>query len=548
MEGDLPPARGRSRASSARPAAGARLFAPPLPVAAAAGLCLGFYPHFLPAAPLCLLALGAAAFGIAALGLARPLWASLGRAALVFGAFAAAGLLLDRGRDSRQAGLAQGRLRPICLSGRLARDSSTTRGGATLYRIEVESLRLRGPGLGAELSPGRGGGSSLARVDVLVRGGPLLDAGARVLCGLGAGAGGGSLLFAQARDLAVLDRGAPVEAFRSRLRDGARQALHRVGERSAGLLLALILGARDSLDREDADAFRAAGCSHILALSGQHLSILALVAVLLLKPLLGPLRARVGAAIFAALFVWLAGASPSLFRAGLMAWIGALAALLDRPQPWVVVIALSLVVSLPLDPEGARSLSFALSYLAVLGLALLAPRAAFLVSRWLPPPLATAVAASLAAQLATAPLVVLTFGTLSAVGVPAAVVAAPLVTVFMWWGLGAALLCTLLPGMAPAAAWVSDLLYSLLSGVMRAAAAAPSLVTNGPGGRAAMALVVAAAAALVYARFDVDFLFWSRRRAAGLRCAHGAQGPARARGPGHVEALRTELPREPDGS
>lgn len=518
---------------------------PALPVAAAVGLCLGFYPRFLPFPVLFAVALAAVAFGLVLASLARPDFRAGGRAALILGLFVCAGLLLDRDNGMRDPGFPPEGLRILGFSGRLSKDASSTRGGATLYRLEVERLRLGGPGVAVEQWSGGARATALARVDVLVRGGPFLDAGTRLVFGSVSGAApGGSLLFAQARDVGVLDRGAPIEGLRSSLREGLRRALGRVGDRSTGLLLALILGARDSLDREDADAFRAAGCSHILALSGQHLSILALIAVLALRPLVGPLRARFGAALLAGLFVWMAGPSPSLLRAGLMAWLGAIAAAFDRPQPWLVIIALSLVISLPLDVEGARSLSFVLSYLAVLGLALLAPRAAFLLLRWLPPPLATAVAASLAAQLATAPVVIATFGTLSLVGVFAAVAAAPLVTVFMWWGMGAALLCSILRFLAPIAVEVSDRLYLLFSGVMRIAASVPGLTVNGTLGKAAAILAVGAAAAFVYARSDVDFRLWTRARSSGLRCAHRAQGSVGARGTRHVEALRTELPGE----
>ena len=42
---------------------------------------------------------------------------------------------------------------------------------------------------------------------------------------------------------------------------------------AGGLLLALLCGARDFTESETADAFRMAGLSHILALSGMHLSL-----------------------------------------------------------------------------------------------------------------------------------------------------------------------------------------------------------------------------------------------------------------------------------
>ena len=53
----------------------------------------------------------------------------------------------------------------------------------------------------------------------------------------------------------------------------------------------LILGVRDSLAPGEADAFKAAGCSHILALSGEHLSVFALLSIAALSPYWGRSRA-----------------------------------------------------------------------------------------------------------------------------------------------------------------------------------------------------------------------------------------------------------------
>jgi ComEC/Rec2-related protein len=551
---------------------------PPLALAAAVGLGIGFYPDMLPLFPMIVLALLSASSGIVLRGLPAPGPRARGTAAIVFGLAMLAGLALahDRGlkphivaagsmpaaEDQANGGAAKdggadtaralrerngrrSRLSCVSFSGRLGKDSSSTRSGFTAYRLDIERMRLRGSGIYGEIRSSGAGARAMARLDVLVRGGPLLDAGTRIeLRGAPRPGSGGGILFAQARDLAVVDGGAPLERFRSHVRESLRSALSRVGRRSVGLLLALILGAQDSLDREDVDAFRAAGCTHILALSGEHLSVLAVLALLALKPVLGPLYARLGAALLATLFVWIAGPAPSLLRAVLMVWLGAAALFLDRPQSWLVILCLSFVISLPFDIEAARSLSFVLSYLAVWGLAVLAPRLEFILVRWVPPPLAAALAASLAAQVATAPVVMGTFGSFSLIGAFAAILAAPLVTAFMWWGMAAALLCSAMGFLVPFAVPISDLLYLLLTGTMKAAAAVPALTAQGTAGRVATICVIAALTAFVYARPDVDYRLWIRSRRSPLRRALLAQVAPRKREPGHVEAFRPEFSRQ----
>jgi ComEC/Rec2-related protein len=535
-----------------------------LPVAAAFGMALGFYPGPQYSIPALLLAAAFASLGIA-LG-CRPARACRLRRmqalALAFGL--AAGTTVARaeaGRDAHVASVAAAapaelpRISPCWAEGRLSADSTPVKNGFRSYPLRVERLGLAGEGVSAELSFPEAGRGELR---VLARAGPEIDSGSLLrvrgffsepVAGGSAQGGaarqGGQAIFAQPRDILVIDRGSALDRARSSAREACRRALARIGTRSAGLYQALILGVRDSLAPDEAEAFKAAGCSHILALSGEHLSVLALLAIAALRPLAGPIWARLGGAVVASLFMWIAGPGPSLVRAVLMVWIGALALALDRPQPWLGSLALVFLAMAPLDPAGARSISFILSYLAVWGLAVLGPRFSFLLGRLLPPFLRESAAASLSAQAAVSPFLAFSFGYLQFAGIPASMAAGPLVTAMMWWGMGAGLLCSLLPFAAPFALPVSDLLYDLLLGIMRAAASFPALPLPSMAARGAASVAVAALAALVYARPYAEYRASGRRGVpARLRFAPGPAGPPRERGPGHVQALRPELPGE----
>jgi competence protein ComEC len=335
----------------------------------------------------------------------------------------------------------------------------------------------------------------------------------------------------------VLDRGSGLDKARSTALDVCRKALARIGERSAGIMQALILGVRDSLAPGEAETFKAAGCSHILALSGEHLSVLAVLAISALKPLFGPIRAKFGGAVLASLFMWIVGPGPSLLRAVLMVWIGAIALALDRPQTWLTSLSLAFLATVPIDPAGARSLSFTLSYLAVWGLAVLGPRFSFVLGRVLPPFLRKSASASLAAQAAVWPLLAFVFGYLQFAGIPASMAAGPLVTAIMWWGMAAGLLCAFLPFAIPFVLPVSDFLYDVLIGIMRAASAFPVVPLPSTLSRIFASVAVVAFAALVYARPHVEY----RAALAQLRLAAGLAGPTGIGGPGHVQAVRPEL-------
>ena len=198
--------------------------------------------------------------------------------------------------------------------------------------------------------------------------------------------------------------------------DGAGFAHDSTG----ALLKALLAGQRAGLAPETVAAFRAAGASHILALSGLHLGILYGI---LQRVLAGLGRSRAAlllcsaaAVVAAAFYLAMTGASPSLVRAFLFIVFNELARLLPgrRHRP-VNIFCAALLVQLAVSPQVVRSLGFQLSYLAMLGIVLVHPR----LDAWYPPSarwdplrrLWTATSLTLSCQVFTAPLVWIRFHT-----------------------------------------------------------------------------------------------------------------------------------------
>ena len=419
-------------------------------------------------------------------------------------------------------------------SGRLAADSSPPRKGSRFYTLNVEELELAGPGISAT-AQAKGG------LRVMVIRGPSLEAGAHLkVSSARLLPNGDGLLVASAASMAASQAPGFLARLRHILRSAFIAALDRAGGggASSGLLEALLSGSRDELDAEEALAYKRAGCAHILSLSGQHLSILAAALGLILKPLFGPLRARTASLGVIALFVFVAGPEPALLRSIIMYGLAYFAVAIDRPQDARSIIGLSFAIQAFMDPSGARGLSFLLSYLAMVGLVVLEPRFEHLFLAVLPPPLAAALAASFAAQAATAPLVAFAFGSLYPIGIIASIVSGPLVAAFIWWGLAAALVCGPFPAASAIVAPVTRLIHAALAATMDFFAAAPSLALSGAGIPLA-AVGVVLGAAFVYALPYAEY-----RR--GLRRSRSPSQPPRGGGPGHVQAVRTKLPREPE--
>jgi len=445
---------------------------------------------------------------------------------------------------------------------RVAADPTRTAGGLLACELELEAALGRDGeraaaagrvvvyvrGLPAGASPR---GKSL-RCTAPVRGQRLRVALKRGL--LAPRTGGGAWRDALAAPYAFVDAagveaiGPPpaAEAARAALRSGALDALRAAGGEAGPLLEALVVGVRDELDPELSSGFRAAGCAHILALSGQHVGILASFVSVLLGFALGPRRARAIACVIAAAYLYLVGASPSVARA--VATFLAASALVaaDRPQKAVVTLSSVFVAAVVVAPAEAHELSFRLSYLAVAGIGVLGGPYEFGLRRWLPPPASGAVAVGFAALAATAPLSLVAFGTLNPFSPVASALAGLLVAALIWAGLVGALVVALLPWAAPAVRLACALPYRALVAVVEAAAGLPSIALpeDRPGERAALACVVACAAAFVYAWPHVAYRIESRRRAAPrqLRRPLGAVRHARRPRPRHAQEVRPEFP------
>ena len=185
-------------------------------------------------------------------------------------------------------------------------------------------------------------------------------------------------------------------------------------ESTSALLKALLTGERDGLDRETVAAFRTAGASHLLALSGLHLGILYGIlqkglSVLGRSPAAQLLRSGASLGV-AALYLAVTGAPPSLVRAFLFICLYEASRLFPgrRRRPLNIFCA-ALTVQLAVSPGVIRSLGFQLSYLAMLGILLVFPR----LEAWYPrgPQLDpvrrvwSAIAITRSCQVFTAPLV-----------------------------------------------------------------------------------------------------------------------------------------------
>jgi len=209
--------------------------------------------------------------------------------------------------------------------------------------------------------------------------------------------------------------------------------------------------------------------------SGQNVLLLCTL-VLSIAAVAGvSLRSRlVAAMVLVAAYVPLAGAGPSIQRAGVMGIAGLVAALAGRPASRWYALGLAAAVTLALNPLAVGEPGWQLSFAAVAGLLALAPRLRdALTRRRVPGPVADVTAITLAATAATAPLMALHFEQVSLVSLPANLLAAAVVAPIMWLGMVALALAQISPGLAGPLNVLCAPLLGFLEWVAHAAAAAP---------------------------------------------------------------------------
>jgi competence protein ComEC len=307
-----------------------------------------------------------------------------------------------------------------------------------------------------------------------------------------------SVATLNALDAPTMGQAAPVHraaaAVRGRFAAAARRGLP-AGQ--AAMLPALVLGDTSRVAAGTGAEFRAAGLTHLTAVSGANVTIVC-GSVLFFARLIGPRAAVVLAAIALVAFVIVVQPTASVLRAAVMGAIALVGVLSSRRRQAIPALSATVLVLMVAAPQLAVDVGFALSVVATAALVVIAPVwSGRLVSAGWPKPLADAVCVACAAQLVTAPLIAAISGRVSLVAAAANLAVAALIAPITVLGSAAAALCLCWPAAAqllirftgPELWWVLH--------VAHWAAGVPAASVPVPAGLGGVALVGSAAVLIV---------------------------------------------------
>lgn len=233
-------------------------------------------------------------------------------------------------------------------------------------------------------------------------------------------------------------------------------------EPKASLLNAILLGDRDGIPGNIRDSFIRTGTIHIMALSGYNISVI-LDSVLRFGEITFGIKYSFIPAILASiLFAIMVGGGASVVRATIMALTVLIAKRVGRTYDALRALSVAVFVMVLINPTILIfDLSFQLSALATLGLILIPERIEKYFKIIKKKFLRETVVATISAQIAVTPLLLIKTGSFSIISLPANVLIVPVLPIVMFLG-GVIILFSILPIVSFIPAFFANLLLSYL--------------------------------------------------------------------------------------
>lgn len=227
---------------------------------------------------------------------------------------------------------------------------------------------------------------------------------------------------------------------------------------SSNLLLGIVFGGREQLPKDFSKNLASTGLIHIIAASGMNVSMVA-GGVFSVFSLFFHRKGAIFLTVLAVFFyMLLAGFSPSIVRAGIMATLASIASLLGKQYFAIIALVITAYAMLIFDPRLLFDLGFQLSFSATLGIILLSPFLTFrqkAEKKAVVDFFASDIKTTTAAQIATLPILLATIGQYGVLSIPVNALVLWMIPILMILG-GVGALCALFfPFLAKLFLWLA---------------------------------------------------------------------------------------------
>jgi len=267
----------------------------------------------------------------------------------------------------------------------------------------------------------------------------------------------------------------PIHRFFIQLRERVLKTADSIkGEDERGLFIALLLG-RCYYPKTDLwDFFARSGIIHLLTVSGLHVGFILSFGIFFLRILGMRRKGRIFALMLIPIYAGITGFRPPVVRASLMLGMIGIADLLERKVPTTHFLTLALLFLIIADPTAIFNPGAQLSFAAAGGIVLLYRE----FRGWLPQPkvlryLALSILVSIAAQLATGPILIHYFGRVPTLAAISNLLVVPIAWVTVAVGIFTVLLGLILPSLLKVLTLPLSYLSSTIITVAKGFAAIP---------------------------------------------------------------------------
>lgn len=161
---------------------------------------------------------------------------------------------------------------------------------------------------------------------------------------------------------------------RNYIREKLYEISYKYNKSLYGFLEAAIMGEKSEIDKDISDNFRNAGIAHILVISGLHIAFFILIILTIVEKLNVNYHMKyIITFIILTLYCFCVGMGASVMRAYIMGGIWIISKLLFEESDLKKSTAIAFIISHIVDPFAIFSLSFQLSYIAVLAIIFIYP-------------------------------------------------------------------------------------------------------------------------------------------------------------------------------